>query len=113
MGSFGSVLSTLYKAYVYKTLIGDLSRFVRRTFDSMDFDKESLLNRAGLTTYTPMKDTVGGVSVFLLGALAGGAVALALAPKPGRELRAEVKERAMDLMGRTEDGKFGERRTAA
>lgn len=112
MGSFGSVLSTMYKAYVYKTLIGDLSRFVRRTFDNLEFDKESLLNRAGLTSYTPVKDTVGGISYFLLGALAGGAVALALAPKPGRELRAEVKERAMDLMGRTENSK-PERRPSA
>jgi hypothetical protein len=111
MGTFGSVIKTLYKAYVYKTIFSEISRFARRTFNNMDFDKESLLNRAGLTTYNPMKDTVSGASLFLLGALAGGAAALALAPKPGHELRAEVKERALDLMGRTENG--GPERRAA
>ena len=48
MGTFGSVIKTLYKAYVYKTIFSEVSRFARRTFNNMEFDKESLLNRAGL-----------------------------------------------------------------
>jgi hypothetical protein len=103
MGTFGNVTGTLYKAHVYRTLFGDLSRFLRRTMDEMDFDKESLLNRVGLTTYTPVKRTVGAISFFLLGAAVGAAIGLALAPKPGAELRADVKERALDLFGHAEE----------
>ncbi len=101
MGTFGNVIGTMYKAYLYKTLFGDVSRFLRRVVDDIDFDKESLLNRVGLTTYTPMRNTLGGLSFFVLGAAVGTAVGLALAPKPGAELRADVKEKAMDLIGRS------------
>ena len=103
MGNFGNVMGTMYKAYVYKTLLTDVSRFVRRTFDDFDFDKESLLNRVGLTTYSPVRSTIGGISWFVAGAAIGAAVGLALAPKPGAELRADVKEKARDLLGRGEE----------
>jgi hypothetical protein len=102
MGTFGNVISTLYRAYVYKTLFRDVSRFFSRTVGDVDFDKESLLNRVGLTTYSPVKSTIGDISFFLIGAALGTAVGLALAPKSGAELRAEVKERALDLIGRAE-----------
>ena len=103
MNTLGNVLSTVYKAYFYKTLFRDVSRFARKAFDDFDFDKESLLNRVGLTTYAPVKSTVGGLSSFILGAAVGTAIGLALAPKPGAELRAEVKEKAMDLIGRSNE----------
>jgi len=102
MSNFGNVMGTMYKAYVYKTLLTDVSRFVRRMFDDFDFDKESLLNRVGLRTYSPVRSTIGGISCFLAGAAIGAAVGLALAPKPGAELRADVKEKARDLLGRGE-----------
>jgi gas vesicle protein len=37
------------------------------------------------------------VTLFLLGGLVGAVVGLALAPKPGVELRADVRDRAMNL----------------
>ena len=103
MSTFGNVMGTMYKAYVYKTLLSDVSRFVRRTFDDFDFDKESLLNRVGLSTHTPVRNAIGGASCLLLGAAIGTAIGLALAPKPGVELRAEVKEKARDLLRRAEE----------
>lgn len=101
MSTLGNVISTIYKAYFYKTLLRDVSRFARKAFDNVDFDRESLLNRVGLTTYTPVRSTVGDLSFFLLGAAVGTGIGLALAPKAGAQLRAEVKERAMDLIGRS------------
>jgi hypothetical protein len=112
MGTFGNVISTIYKAYFYKTLIRDVSRFARKAFDDVEFDKESLLNRIGLSTYTPVRSTIGGLSFFVVGAAVGTAIGLALAPKPGAELRAEVKEKAMDLIGRSGEGLL-ERRAQA
>ena len=105
MGTFGSVLSTMYKAYIYKTLVKDASRFVKKTMSNidLDWDKESLLNRVGLTTYTPVKKTIGGLSFLLLGAAIGTAIGVILAPKPGVELRQEVKEKALDLIGRANE----------
>ncbi len=111
MDNLGNVIGTMYKAYVYKTLFKDASRFLRKTFGDIEFDKESLLNRIGLTTYEPIKSTIGGLSFFLLGAAVGAAIGLAVAPKPGAELRADVKERALDFIGRSET--FGEQRARA
>ncbi|HXN40886.1 MAG TPA: hypothetical protein VN918_03795, partial [Myxococcaceae bacterium] len=70
MGTFKSVMGTLYKAYIYKTLYRDGSRFLKRTFDDidLDLDKKALLHKVGLTPYTPIKKTIGGLSFFLLGA---------------------------------------------
>jgi hypothetical protein len=103
MGTFGNVMGTMYKAYVYKTLLSDVSRVVRRMFDGFDFDRDSLLNKVGLRTYSPVRSTIGGISYFLVGAAIGTAVGLALAPKSGAELRADVKEKALDLLGRGEE----------
>jgi len=100
MGTLGSWIGNAYKAYVLKNLIQDVSKFVGRTVRNIDFDKEAWLNRAGLTTYSPVRDTLGGLSLFVVGLIAGGALGLALAPKPGAELRREVKDRAMDLINR-------------
>lgn len=103
MGTFRSVMGTMYKAYIYKTLYRDVSRFLKRTFDDidLDLDKKALLHKVGLAPYSPVKKTIGGLSFFLLGAVIGTALGAMLAPKPGVELRQEVKEKAMDLLGRS------------
>jgi hypothetical protein len=100
MNTLGSWISNLYKAYVMKNLLHDVSKVMARAMRNIDFDKESLLNRAGLTTYSPVRAAVSGVSLFAVGLIAGGALGLALAPKPGAELRREVKDRALDLINR-------------
>ena len=105
MGTFRSVMGTVYKAYIYKTLYRDVSRFLKKTFDDidLDLDKKALLHKVGLAPYTPVKRTIGGFSLFLLGAAIGTAIGVVMAPKPGVELRHEVKEKAMDLLGRSNE----------
>jgi len=105
MATFRSVTGTIYKAYIYKTLYRDASRFLKRTFDDidLDLDKKALLRKVGLTPYSPVKRTIGGLSFFLLGAAIGAGLGAVLAPKPGVELRHEVKEKAMDLLGRSNE----------
>lgn len=112
MGAFGNVINTMYKAFFYKTLLRDVSRFARKVFDDREFDKESLLARIGLSSYTPVRSTIGGLSFLVVGAAVGTAIGLALAPKPGAELRAEVKEKAINLIGRSGE-RLQERRAQA
>ena len=97
-----SIVSTIYRSYILKSLVRDVSRFAKRNLKDIDWDKDYWLHKAGLTTYTPAKSTMGGVSLFLLGLAAGGVAALAFAPKPGEEFRSEVKDKAMDLVGRAQ-----------
>src|SRR6266849_140223 len=105
MATFRSVMSTMYKAYIYKTMYGDVSRFLKRTLKDidLDLDKKSLLHKVGLAPYTPVKRTIGRFSIFLVGAAIGTAIGVVMAPKPGVALRHEVKEKALDLLGRSVD----------
>jgi hypothetical protein len=91
-------METIFKAYVYKNMLKDLAKFVSKNLKKIDLDRDDLLRRVGLSTYTPVKSTVAGVSLLLIGAAAGVAVGLALAPKPGVQLRAEVKDKALDVL---------------
>lgn len=103
MGTLGGWISNFYKAYVMKNLVQDVSKFVGRNIQNLDFDKEAWLNRAGLASYKPVRSTVGVTSLFLFGALTGAVLGLILAPKPGAELRQDVKDRALDLFNKTAD----------
>lgn len=96
------MLETLSKAYVYKNLFTDAAKLLGRTFNNLDIDKERWLGKVGLQTYTPTRNVFGGLGIFALGALAGGVVALALAPKAGSELRSDVKEKALSLLDSAE-----------
>ncbi len=92
------MMETIFKAYVYKNMLKDLAKFVNKNLKKIDLDRDDLLRRVGLSTYTPVKRTVAGVSLLLIGAAAGVVVGLALAPKPGAQLRAEVKDKALDVL---------------
>ena len=92
------MMETIFKAYVYKNMLKDLAKFVNKNLKKIDLDRDDLLRRVGLSTYTPVKSTVAGVSLVLIGAAVGVAVGLALAPKPGAQLRAEVKDKALDVL---------------
>jgi hypothetical protein len=100
----GGIVNSLYKTYVYKTLYRDLSKFVNRNLKDIDFDREYWLHKVGLTPYRPTKAAFGGMSLFVLGAIAGGVAGLLFAPKRGMELRTEVKDRARTLINRQEMG---------
>jgi hypothetical protein len=96
------MFNVLYRSYVAKNLFKDVSAFVKDNFDDIEWDKDYWLHKVGLSTYTPAKSTFGGLSLFLLGLAAGGVAALALAPKPGTEFVADVKDKAMNLVNRAQ-----------
>jgi hypothetical protein len=93
--AFSDILGGFTKTYLYSNLARDAAKLWNRTVGEADFDfnKEALLRRVGLETRSPAK----GLGMLLLGAAIGAVVGLALAPKPGSELRSEVKDRALNL----------------
>jgi hypothetical protein len=97
--AFSDVARGFGKTYLYTNLARDGARLWNRLggADLMDIDKESLLHRVGLTPYAPGRRTAGDITFFLLGGIVGVVVGLALAPKPGLELRNEVRDRAKHL----------------
>ena len=92
------MMETIFKAYVYKNMLKDLSKFVAKNLKKIDLDRDDLLRRVGLSTYTPVKSTATGLSLLLIGAAVGVAIGLAWAPKPGVQLRADVKDKALDVL---------------
>jgi hypothetical protein len=59
-----------------------------------DFDKDTVLEMLGLATRpSTAGKAVGFFGLFGLGLIAGAAVGLLLAPRPGAELRAEMARR--------------------
>jgi len=92
------MMDTNFKAYVYKNMLRDLSKFVSKNWGKIDFDRDEWLRRVGLSSYSPVKDTIANISLLLAGAAAGVVIGLALAPKPGAQLRAQVKDRALDVL---------------
>ena len=97
--AFSDIVNGFAKSYLYTNLARDAVKLWNRLgdLDLMDIDKERLLRRIGVTPYAPATRTASDVTLFLLGGLVGAVVGLALAPKPGVELRNEVKDRAMNL----------------
>ncbi len=70
-----------------------------------DIDKDTVLELLGLTTRPSAAGrAVGALGLFGLGLLAGAAVGLLLAPRPGAELRAEVARKLGVGNGQTPDG---------
>jgi len=97
-----NIFSTIYRSYMLKNVVRDVTEFVKDNLEDIEFDKDYWLHKAGLTTYKPAKATAGSFSLFLLGLAAGGIAALALAPKPGTEWRSEVKDKALNLVNRAQ-----------
>jgi hypothetical protein len=90
--------SDIYRRLMARKLMNDLPRLARNSWES--FDPDDALHRIGLTTYKPGKAGLGGIGVFVLGAVCGGIAALLLAPKPGSEIRSTVKDRAMGYINK-------------
>ena len=97
--AFSDIVGGFTKSYLYTNLARDAVKLWNRLgdLDVMDFDKERLLRKVGVVPYSPGSRTASDVTLFLLGGLVGAVVALALAPKPGVELRNDVREKAMNL----------------
>jgi gas vesicle protein len=62
--------------------------------DLKNLDKEEILNLLGLESkQSTSKWMLGTLGTFGMGLLVGAGVALMLAPKPGHELRGNIRER--------------------
>lgn len=106
----GILKSDLARKLAAAKVLSQVSRSAKDTWD--DFDVDDVLRYVGLTTYKPAATGLGGLGAFILGAAAGGVVALLLAPKPGSELRTTVKDRAMGYMNK-QNVSIGSEKTAS
>lgn len=62
--------------------------------DLRNLDKDEILGMLGLETKTSTSAWLAGtLGTFGVGLLVGAGIALMLAPKPGRELREDLRER--------------------
>ncbi|HVP63019.1 MAG TPA: YtxH domain-containing protein [Myxococcaceae bacterium] len=98
--AFSDIVGGFTKSYLVTHLARDAVRLWNRLgdLDLMDIDKEALLRKVGVVPYAPARRTATDITFFLLGGIVGALVGLALAPKPGVELRNEVKDKAMNLL---------------
>ena len=93
-----AVKSNIYRKLLARKIINDLPKFAKNQWD--DFDADDVLRYMGLTTYKPARSSFAGIGAFFIGCAVGGIAALMLAPKPGTELRTDVKDKAMNYLGK-------------
>jgi hypothetical protein len=73
---------------------------MERAFDLLP-TKDQLAEAIGLRRApSPMSDVATALAIFASGVLAGGAVALLFAPRPGRQLRRDLRERMSEASRR-------------
>lgn len=102
--------SDIYRKFLAKKLLKDLPKYAREQWD--DFDPDDALRYVGLTTYKPATTSFAGIGAFVIGIAVGGVAALLLTPKTGTELRTNVKDKAMDYLGK-QGINVGQERTAS
>ena len=97
--AFSDIVAGFTKSYLYTNLARDGVRLWNRLGDLElgDLDKRRLLRRIGVAPYHPGTRTASDITLSLLGGIVGAVVGLALAPKPGVELRSQVKDKALNL----------------
>ena len=73
--------------------------------DLKDMDKDDLLGLIGLQTKRSFtNELLGSLGTFGIGLLVGAGVALLLAPKPGRELRHDLRAKLQRGKGEASEG---------
>jgi hypothetical protein len=90
--------SDVFRKLLARRILQDVPRYARNQW--RDFDPDEMLRYVGLTTYKPVRSSFAGIGAFVIGCAIGGIAALMLAPKPGVELRTDVKDRAMGYLGK-------------
>ncbi|WP_095983222.1 YtxH domain-containing protein [Melittangium boletus] len=93
-----AVKSDLYRKYLARKLLKELPKYARAQW--RDFEPDDALRHVGLTTYKPGRSSFAGIGAFVIGCAVGGIAALLLTPKTGPELRTDVKDKAMDYLGK-------------
>ena len=100
----------LYKNWLEHKLTDELPRYSKDRWN--DFDADDVLNLIGLAKSRPAATGLGVTGAFLLGAAAGTVVALMLAPKPGSDLRTDVREKAMNYLDKAKSTRSETQATA-
>jgi gas vesicle protein len=79
-----------------------LDEFMKTRARAMrDFSSDDILSALGLERrHTALDAAIPTTLAFLAGAAAGAGLALLLAPKSGREVRADISNKATELTGR-------------
>jgi hypothetical protein len=79
-----------------------LDEFVKqRTRAMRDFSRDDILHALGLERRsTPIETAISTGIAFIAGAAAGAGLALLLAPKSGREMRADISSKASEMTNR-------------
>jgi uncharacterized protein YcfJ len=106
-----AVKSDVYRKLIARKIMKDLPKYARTQWD--DFDPDDVLRYVGLTTYKPVRSSIGGIGAFVIGCAVGGIAALMLAPKTGTELRTDVKDKAMGYLGKQGIGTNAGEKTAS
>jgi hypothetical protein len=82
--------------------------------DLKDMDKDDFLALIGLQTKQSFtREMLGTLGTFGIGLLVGAGVALLLAPKPGRELRGDIRAKVTRGKGVVEKPHEGETDSSA
>ena len=93
------MLDKLLKTYMLQNAVKDAVKFVGKQAKNIDFDADDMLHRVGLSRYKPGGVTFGGFAIFCAGACIGAVAAMLIAPKPGVQLRMDLKDRAKKYFG--------------
>lgn len=92
------MIDVITKAYVLKNFALDAVDFIRDRVSDLEWDREAMFRRVGLTSYRPGRAAFGSISLLVLGAAVGGILGVAFAPRPGAETRVRVKDRARKIL---------------
>jgi hypothetical protein len=82
--------------------------------DLRNLNKEEILARLGLQmTPGPLSWLLPALGLFGAGMLVGTGLGMMMAPKPGRELRADLANRLENALGSDAKGHMGDQRSMA
>jgi hypothetical protein len=83
---------------LYRDLFSNGSNPFRQGLQDYGLTRKLLLQRMGLRQRTPVRTTLGGISLVLLGGAAGAALAWWLAPEQVKARLQEARARGLDFL---------------
>lgn len=83
---------------LYRDLFSNGSTQFRHGLEDYGLTRKLLLRRMGLRPYAPVRTTLGGISLILLGGAAGAALAWWLSPEQVKARLQEARARGLDFL---------------
>jgi hypothetical protein len=83
---------------LYHDLFSNSSNPIRQGLEGYGITRKLLLQRMGLRPRTPVRTTLGGISLILLGSAAGAALAWWLSPEQVKSRLQEARARGLDFL---------------